>query len=379
MKTRPRVLLLSATSGAGHVRAAQALEKAFLARRDCAVEHIDALQYVSKLFQRVYDKAYISMVRRAPELMGVLYERTDRPWLHPRRRLALDRLNTRPMIRLLKRIQPDLCVATHFLPAEIIAWLIAKRKLRAHNAIVVTDYDVHAMWLCRTVDRYYVAIDEAAEYLARIGVPREKLRVTGIPIDPLFAAPVNRSDARKQLGLDSNAIVILISAGGYGIGPVEQLVKDLLALQRSWQIVAIAGKSEKTRKRLEELVKEAGKLPSGAPQLCPLGFTTEMDKYMAAADLMVGKAGGLTTSEALARGLPMALIEPIPGQEERNADHLLEAGAAIRCNNLPAAAWKIAALLDDSPRFTRMKDAARNLGRPGAAAAIAEDALRLLD
>jgi processive 1,2-diacylglycerol beta-glucosyltransferase len=379
MKTKPRVLLLSATSGAGHVRAAQALEKAFLARGDCAVEHIDALQHVSRLFQRIYDKAYISMVRRAPELMGVLYERTDQPWLHPRRRLALDRLNTAPMIRLLKRIQPDLCVATHFLPAEIIAWLIAKRKLRAHNAIVVTDYDVHAMWLCRTVDRYYVAIDEAAEYLARIGVPREKLRATGIPIDPVCATPVNRAEARKQLKLDADATVVLISAGGYGIGPVEQLVKDLLALERRWQVVAIAGKSEKTRKRLEELGEAAGRLSTGSPRLCPVGFTTEMDKYMAAADLMVGKAGGLTTSEALARALPMALIEPIPGQEERNADHLLEGGAAIRCNNLPAAAWKIAALLDDSLRLTRMRDAARSLGRPGAAAAIALDAMRLLD
>jgi processive 1,2-diacylglycerol beta-glucosyltransferase len=373
------VLLLSATSGAGHVRAAQALEKAFLARGDCEVEHIDALQHVSRLFQRAYDKAYISMVRRAPELMGVLYERTDQPWLHQRRRLALDRLNTGPMIRLLKRVQPDLCVATHFLPAEIIAWLIAKRKLRARNAIVVTDYDVHAMWLCRTVDRYYVAIDEAAEYLARIGVPREKLRVTGIPIDPLFAVPMNRSEATKQLGLAPNATVILISAGGYGIGPVEQLVKDLLALQRPWEIVAVAGKSEKTRRHLEEMAKQAGKLSTGAPRLCPVGFTTEMDKYMAAADLMVGKAGGLTTSEALARGLPMALIEPIPGQEGRNADHLLEAGAAIRCNNLPAAAWKIAALLDDSAKFARMREAAKSLGRPGAAAAIAEDAIRLLD
>ncbi len=379
MKTKPRVLLLSATSGAGHVRAAQALEKAFLARGDCTVEHIDALQYVSKLFQRVYDKVYIAMVRRAPELMGVLYERTDQPWQHPRRRLALDRLNTRPMIRLLERIQPDLCVATHFLPAEIIAWLIAKGKLHAHNAIVVTDYDVHAMWLCRTVDRYYVAIEEAAEYLAHIGVPREKLRVTGIPIDPLFAVPVNRFEARRQLGLDAEATVILISAGGYGVGPVEQLVKDLLALQRPWQIVAIAGKAEKMRKRLEELAKTAGKLQTGAPKLCPVGFTTEMDRYMAAADLMVGKAGGLTTSEALARALPMALIEPIPGQEERNAAHLLEAGAAIRCNNLPAAAWKIATLLDDAARLTRMQEAARRLGRPGAAAAIAEDALRLVD
>jgi processive 1,2-diacylglycerol beta-glucosyltransferase len=379
MKAKPRVLLLSATSGAGHVRAAQALEKAFLARGDCTVEHIDALRYVSKLFQRVYDKAYISMVRRAPELMGLLYARTDEPWQHLRPRLALDRLNTRPMIRLLKRVQPDLCVATHFLPAEIIAWLIAKKKLLAHNAIVVTDYDVHAMWLCRTVDRYFVSLEEAAEYLANIGVPRQKIRVTGIPIDPLFAVPLPRGEARKHLGLDVEATVILISAGGYGLGPIEQLVKELLGLQRPWQIVAIAGKAEKTRKRLDELAMSASKLPSGAPRLCSVGFTTEMEKYMAAADLMVGKAGGLTTSEALARALPMALIEPIPGQEERNADHLLEAGAAIRCNNLPAAPWKIATLLDNPARLNRMREATRKLAKPAAAAAIAEDALRLID
>ncbi|MGC1484679.1 MAG: glycosyltransferase [Candidatus Acidiferrum sp.] len=379
MKSKPRVLLLSASSGAGHVRAAQALQKAFASRSDCTVEHIDAIQYVSKLFQRVYDKAYISMVRRAPEVMGVLYERTDKPWHHPRRRLALDRLNTAPMIRLLKRVQPDLCVATHFLPAEIIAWLIAKGKLRARNAIVVTDYDVHAMWLCRTVDRYYVAIDEASEYLARIGVPREKLRITGMPIDPLFAEPVDRMEARRTLGLDPSASVILVSAGGYGIGPVEQLVNDLLALQRPWQIVAIAGKAEKVRKRLEEISHHAGKLAGGTSRLVAVGFTTDMDKYMAAADLLVGKAGGLTTSEALARQLPMALIEPIPGQEERNADHLLEAGAAIRCNNLPAAAWKIAGLLDDTTRLAKMRDAARGMAKAGAAAVIAEDALRLVD
>ncbi|HEY2547397.1 MAG TPA: glycosyltransferase [Candidatus Acidoferrum sp.] len=379
MKLKPRALLLSASSGAGHVRAAQALEKAFAARGDCVVEHIDAIQYVSKLFQRVYDKAYISMVRRAPELMGVLYERTDQPWQHPGRRLALDRLNTAPMIRLLERVQPDLCVATHFLPAEIIAWLIAKRKLQAHHAIAVTDYDVHAMWLCRTVDRYYVAIDESAEYLARVGVPPEKVRVTGIPVDPLFAKPLDRAETRRALGLDPSAPVILVSAGGYGIGPVEQLVGSLVALQRPWQVVAITGKAENIRKRLEELSPNAGKLAAGAARLIPIGFTTDMDKYMAAADLLVGKAGGLTTSEALARALPMALVEPIPGQEERNADHLLEAGAAIRCNNLPVAAWKIAKLLDDPARLAKMRDAARGMGKPNAAAAIAEDALKLID
>jgi processive 1,2-diacylglycerol beta-glucosyltransferase len=378
MTRKPRVLLLSASSGAGHVRAAQALEKAFAARGDCVVEHIDAIQYVSKLFQNLYDKTYISMVRKAPELMGVLYERTDQPWQHPRRRLALDRLNAQPMIRLLKRVQPDLCVATHFLPAEILAWLIAKKKLRAKNAIVVTDYDVHAMWLCRTVSRYYVAIPEALEYLAGIGVPREIIRVTGIPIDSLFAKPLDRSEARSRSKLDPAAPILLLAAGGYGVGPVEQLVRDLLALQKPWQLVAIAGKAEKVKKRLDEIARSAGSLRSGSARLVPVGFTTEMDQYMAAADLLVGKAGGLTTSEALARHLPMALIEPIPGQEFRNADHLLEHGAAIRCNNLPAAAWKISRLLDDPARLARLRGAAAEMAHPNAAADIAEDALRLL-
>jgi processive 1,2-diacylglycerol beta-glucosyltransferase len=378
MTRKPRVLLLSASSGSGHVRAAQALEKAFAARGDCEVQHIDAIEYVSKLFQRAYDKTYISMVRHAPDLMGVIYDRTDQPWQHPRRRLALDRLNSQPMIRLLKRVQPDLCVATHFLPAEIIAWLVAKKKLSAKNAIVVTDYDVHAMWLCRTVSRYYVALQEAAEYLARIGVPREIVCVTGIPIDPIFAVPLDRAAARTALKLAPKSPILLFAAGGYGVGPLEQLVRDLLALQKSWQLVAIAGKSEKMKKRLDEIARAAGTLPNGSARLVPVGFTIQMDQYMAAADLLVGKAGGLTTSEALARHLPMALTEPIPGQEFRNADHLLEAGAAIRCNNLPAAAWKIAKLLDDPARMNKMRSAAAQMASPTAAADIAEDSLRLL-
>jgi processive 1,2-diacylglycerol beta-glucosyltransferase len=172
--------------------------------------------------------------------------------------------------------------------------------------------------------------------------------------------------------------ILLLSAGGYGVGPVEQLVNDLLALQRPWQIVAIAGKGEKLKKRLDELSRRAGKLSTGQPRLVAVGFTTEMDQYMAAADLLIGKAGGLTTSEALARGLPMALVEPIPGQEERNSDHLLEAAAAIRCNNLPAAAWKIAKIMDQPGKLLAMRQAARAMARPDAARVIASDALRLL-
>ncbi|HYA98219.1 MAG TPA: glycosyltransferase, partial [Methylomirabilota bacterium] len=182
----------------------------------------------------------------------------------------------------------------------------------------------------------------------------------------------------RKLGLAGNAPVILIAAGGYGVGPVEQLVRNLLAMEKPWLIVAIAGKSEEVRERLEGIARKAGKLPDGAPRLHAVGFTREMDQFMAAADLLVGKAGGLTTSEALARELPMAVVEPIPGQEERNADHLLEAGAAIRCNNLPAAAWKIGKLLDTPARLARMRQAAAAMGRPRAAAEIAADALTLI-
>ncbi len=311
--------------------------------------------------------------------MGLLYDRADRPWRHLSRRLALDRLNTGPMIRLLRRVQPDLCVATHFLPAEIIAWLKAKRKIQAQHVIVVTDFDVHAMWLCRTVDRYCVAVDEAAEYLARLGVPREALCVTGIPIDPVFAEPKNRREARRRLGLDLDRTTLLVSAGGYGVGPIERLVADLLALGRPWQIVAVAGRAEQVRERLTVLARRAAKLRDAATHLHVVGFTDVMDEWMAAADLLVGKAGGLTVSEALARALPMAIIQPIPGQEERNADHLLERGAAIRCNNLPAAAWKIARLMDDPARLAQMGVAARAMARPHAASEIAADALALLD
>jgi processive 1,2-diacylglycerol beta-glucosyltransferase len=379
MNTPRRVLILSVSSGAGHLRAAQALEKAFAARGDCTVEHVDALEYTSKLFQKIYEDAYIALIRRAPALMGVLYDRADRPWRHLSRRLALDRLNTGPMIRLLKRVQPDLCVATHFLPAEIIAWLKAKRKIQARHVIVVTDFDVHAMWLCRAVDRYCLADEEAAEYLARLSVPREILRVTGIPIDPVFAEPKPQREMRRRHGLDPDRTTLLVSAGGYGVGPVERLVTDLLALGRPWQIVAVAGKAERVRERLSALARRVGKPRDGAACLHVLGFTGEMDEWMAAADLLVGKAGGLTVSEALARGLPMAIIQPIPGQEERNADHLLEHGAAVRCNNLPAAAWKIAKLLDDPARLERMRAAARAMARPQAAAEIAAEGLKLVE
>lgn len=373
-----RVLILSASSGEGHVRAGKALEKAFAARGDCDVEHINALEYTSKSFQKIYDDAYIALVRRAPGVLGWFFQHIDQPWRHEKRRLAFDRLNTRPMVRLLKRVQPDICVTTHFLPAEIVGWLKLKGKIAAQHAVVVTDFDVHAMWICRGVDRYFVAREEAAEYLVQLGQPRESVSVKGIPIDPVFAEAKDARAIRVKLGLDPCAITILVAAGGHALAPVEKMVKSLLGLDRPCQIVAITGKAVQIRQRMEKLAAAWASDRAHRAQLRVVGYTQEMDQWMAASDLLVGKAGGLTVSEAMALGLPMAIVGVLPGpQEDRNAEHLIESGAAIRCHEVTTAAWKIGKLLDDPGRLGLMREEARKIGRPRAAFDIAGECVEL--
>ena len=371
-----RVLVLSASAGAGHVRAAQALERALVATsRVHEVRHVDILQYTSKLFRRVYAHAYLDLVNRAPEVLGWLYDYFDEPWKHERVRLALDRLNTTRFVRLLERDRPDWAVSTHFLPAQLIAWLRSKGRLATRQAIVVTDFDVQGMWLTRHVDRYFVALDETRAHLERLGVPPAAITVSGIPIDPVFAEPKDARAMRAKHGLAPDRTTILVSAGGFGVGPVEALIHTLLELQHPAQLVVICGRSEQLKQRLDALA--ASRPPAPTPTLHVVGYTTEMDEYMAAADLLIGKPGGLTSSEALARGLALVIVHPIPGQEERNADHLLEAGVAIRCNNMPALAWKIDRLLDDPVRLATMRANARRVGRPNAARDIAAALVRV--
>ena len=173
-----------------------------------------------------------------------------------------------------------------------------------------------------------------------------------------------------------NRFTILVSAGGFGVGPVEHIIESLSGLSRSAQVVVVCGRNEELLARLRDVVRKFAKVPGVEFHL--LGFTTEMDELMAASDLFVGKPGGLTTSEALAKGLPMVVINPIPGQEERNSDHLLEEGIAIRCNNLPALAYKIDRLIDEPGKLHLMRGNALALGKPQAAFTILDrlDTLR---
>ena len=361
-----KVLVLSASAGAGHVRAAEAVEQAFRelgAARE--VRHVDTLDYTNKLFRHLYAKAYLDLVQNAPTALGWLYDQLDKPWRNERRRLALDRLNTRPFVKLLTEYRPDITICTHFLPAEIISWLKAKERLSNPQAIVVTDFDVHAMWLCRHYEQYFVALEETCVHLAQLGVPAEKITVTGIPIAPVFTRAKDKREMRARHGLHAERVTLLASAGGFGVGAVEHMFEALGALRHPAQLVAVCGRNEDLRARLTRKVAKLA--PDGQLAVKVIGYTTEMDELMAAADILIGKPGGLTTSEALARGLVLVVVNPIPGQEERNSDHLLEEGVALRCNNLPALAYKLDRLLDDPARLDTMRANVQRLARPRAA------------
>jgi len=371
-----KVLILSASAGAGHIRAAEAVERAFTEMKAAhEVRHVDVLQYTNKLFRNLYSKAYIEMVNKMPELLGWLYDQFDKPWQNERRRLALDKLNTRPLVKFLKAYQPDIIICTHFLPAEIISWLKAKERLACRQAIVVTDFDVHALWLCHHYERYFVALDETRVHMERLGIPPERLYVSGIPIDPVFAEKKNKREMRAKHDLKQDVSTILLSAGGFGVGPVEHILESLAGLQHPAQVVALCGRNEELKTRLDEA---AAKLSSSSPiHIKNVGYTTSMDELMSASDILLGKPGGLTTSEALAKELVFVIVNPIPGQEERNSDHLLEEGVAIRCNNLPVLGYKIDRLLDDPEHVKAMQSNARRLARPNAARDIVSNLLDL--
>jgi len=371
-----RVLILSASAGAGHLRAAQAIEKAFI-QLGAAQElrNVDTLEYTSKLFHNLYSKAYIELASRVLEAYGWLYDHFDQPWHNDRLRRALERLNTKPFVKMLEEYQPDMTVCTYYLPAQIISWLKEKHHLHTPQAIVITDFDVHAMWLCGRYEHYFVALEETKAHLQELGVPADRVTVSGIPIDPVFGRGTNKTEVRLQLGLDPALPTILVSAGGFGMGPIESLAQSLIKMHNRVQVIAVCGTNEELKERLDEFSKA---LPASSPvHITTVGYTTNMDAYMSAADLVVGKPGGLTTSETLAKGVPFVTINPIQGQEERNADHLLEEGVAIRCNNLPVLAYKVDRLLDNPERLVSLQENARRLGKPHAACDIVKRLLSI--
>ncbi|HVO29842.1 MAG TPA: glycosyltransferase [bacterium] len=390
-----RCLIISAGVGGGHVRAAQALQKAFERfRPDVEVKHVDSLEYISGAMKAAYVVPYLNMVNHLPELWGYLYKRSAEKRVDSKTsklRSILTKMQSGLLKKLIEEFKPDHIIATHFLPLDMLTGKDGSRKTDVPVSCVITDYAVHSFWLRTWVDRYFVANEECAFALTTRGFDRARIQVTGLPTDPAFADAAAKNDALDGASTDEGAarpgavpigaaggggrqLRVLLMGGGFGVGHMVDAALAVLGNRknekmvkgRSVHLVAVAGKNEETKAALEQI-----NVPFSA-QLEVRGFINNVQDEMAHADLLVSKAGGLTVTEALVMALPMFLLDPIPGQEEHNADMLLEEGAAKKVGSLDALEFKLDRALKDPPFLGRMRERARAIRHPGAAREIVD-------
>jgi processive 1,2-diacylglycerol beta-glucosyltransferase len=367
-----KVLILSVSAGAGHVRAADAL-------RACAenefkhVEalHLDVMDYASTAFRKLYTDAYIKLVNKHPKVWGMLYQitgeaRADATMNKVRR--SIERMNTRALRKRIAEFGPDAIVCTHFLPAEILMHEIRRQRFSIPVWVQVTDFDLHSMWVIPHMTGYFAGNEEIAFRMRAVGIDAASVDVAGIPIMPAFAQAPDRAACARELGLDPQRRTLLLMGGGAGVGKLAQVAGSLLALSGDFQLIVLAGKNASALAELQEL---ASRYPA---RLFPQGYTNHVERLMACADLAITKPGGLTSSECLAMSLPMIVHSPIPGQEERNADYLLEQGAALKAVDAVGMEFRVSELLASPEKLARMRERARALARPHAA----RDVLRVV-
>jgi len=365
-----RVLVLSASVGAGHVRAAEAVEAALRENGEpVTIVNCDVLTFMPQAFRKIYSDGYFEKLRRAPQLLGWLYDATDKPFHQDRLRQKLELAGATRLLKKIREFDPDVTICTHFLPTAMLNRERRKGRGRARILTVVTDFEVHGMWLATPSDHYFVATDVAKAHLESLGIAPSAVTVSGIPTHPLFAEKKDRSQLRRKLGWRDDLPVMLVSAGGFGAGNAERMVGALMDAELRAQIVAVCGKGAALKSSIEKIAVR--RKAQEFPILKTIGFTTQMDELMAAADLMIGKPGGLTTSESLVKGLAWVVVNPIPGQEEQNAIYLLEQGVGVWSDNLHTLGFKVRALLEQPGRLAAMRKNALRVSRPDAGPVIA--------
>ncbi|MBU6412326.1 MAG: hypothetical protein KGS45_02535 [Planctomycetes bacterium] len=375
-----RVTLCTVAVGCGHSMAAKAIMSA-LRERDATleVELIEALDLAPRWFAVPYRDGYLRMIRHAPKLTGKLYDFSD--VFEPTRGMG-HRIESHVMRDLVRHplIQSaDMVITTHFLCGRVLSWARMDGTMKPPLAVCVTDQHPHGLWLTPHADLTLVASDEAKCTAVQAGVREGRVEVTGIPIHTRFAN-IDGGAARRELGVQHERAVILVSGGGLGLGGLGEVVRELMA-QPAGQageahVVVVCGNNA----ALKEEMMPLERTPQSGMMSCQvLGYTTQMAEWMSIASVLISKPGGLTTAEACAVGLPMVLVKPIPGQEERNAERLVSAGAAELEYDGVKAARGARAIALSAERRAKMSAAAKGLGDVRAAQRVVEASLKMLE
>lgn len=359
-----KIDIVHAAAGEGHRKIAIAIQDAFarLGRKDLQIRLIDSLNYTTKTFKSSYAPIYNWAVMNAPSLWGFFYELLDfaiiykliKPF-----RLLTNSMHAQALQNDMIRNQPDVIVSTHFMPPEILGRARLQGKLKAKMVTVITDYYPHTFWVNPGTDLYWVMAEETKQDLIRRGVPEEKIVVGGIPINPMFKPLGKKTEFQKKHALEAGRYTILLTAGSFGLGPQEAILEELKAFKEKVQCLVVCARNAELKKRLESTTYPF--------PVKVFGFIDFMPELMEASDLMIAKSGGSTTTEALAKGLVMVVMTPIPGQETRNAKLLKTCDAAFFLEKPSDIHRIIQSILSDPMVMEQKRAAVKNLARPDAA------------
>ncbi len=355
-----KILVCHATAGAGHKKAAEALFLILQKNPRYDVKIVDILDYTLPFYKNCYQKSYTFLISRASWLWGFCFWLTDQKGLQGLirhlRRLSNSHV-AKPFAEFLKDEQFDCIFSTHFFPNEVAGYLKRNGYILSKVISVITDFDVHRMWVSEGVDIYTAASDTTKAKLVQLGVLEDHIRVTGIPVDQKFAVSLNREELQNKLGIQKGIFTVLIATGSFGIGPIRQIMEGLKGVQA----LVICGNNKKLFDDLSRIKKEF---------LHVYGHVNNMDELMSVSDCMVTKPGGLSISEALVKNLPVIFFSAIPGQETNNVRILASHGVGLKADGVSAIVQDVDRLKNQPPYFQDQKEKTKAIARPAAAVDI---------
>lgn len=367
-----KIFLFYSTAGEGHKKIAQSIEQELKTRREFSdVRSFDALETAGKWFRSNYEKIYFNSVKYCPKMWGLMYELTDQAWFHfliKAFRAWWNRKQSKQLRAFLQNEKPDVIITTHFYSAEVIATAKHKGEIQSRLITVITDVMPHAFWVNEGTDLYWVMAEESKQELVRRKVPIEQVVAGGIPIKMIFSRTEDRNRIQQDLHLYPDRFTILFSSGSFGIGPTRHWLNELEQFFDRVQVVVVCGKNEELKSGLADLTF---KFP-----IKILGFVDNMHELMSVADLLIAKSGGSTTCESLAKGLPMLISAPIPGQETRNATWLVRNRASLQIKGRTDLANVLKSFLETHVPYDVLKSNIARIAKPRAAADLADFLLK---